>query len=60
MTEGLDGAMASQRSCDCAKCAGTGYVTCVNCKGDGRNVPLALNPTVSRDPESELENLGMQ
>ncbi len=35
------------------------FVTCVNCKGDGRLVPTMLDSSVSRDPESELEDIGM-
>jgi hypothetical protein len=35
------------------------YITCINCKGDGRTVPIFLNKQTSRDPESELEEIGM-
>eukprot|EP00622_Pseudochattonella_farcimen_P002598 FR737563.1.p1 GENE.FR737563.1~~FR737563.1.p1 ORF type:complete len:156 (-),score=13.72 FR737563.1:136-603(-) len=48
------------RTCACDKCRGSGFVTCINCKGDGRAVPLMLNTFQSRDPESEMEDLGMQ
>eukprot|EP00614_Pseudopedinella_elastica_P014940 CAMPEP_0172583878 /NCGR_PEP_ID=MMETSP1068-20121228/3415_1 /TAXON_ID=35684 /ORGANISM="Pseudopedinella elastica, Strain CCMP716" /LENGTH=53 /DNA_ID=CAMNT_0013377831 /DNA_START=463 /DNA_END=624 /DNA_ORIENTATION=- len=46
-----------QQSCSC--CDASGQVTCVNCKGDGRLVPTMLSSTASRDPESELEDIGM-
>ncbi|CAN0521535.1 unnamed protein product, partial [Ectocarpus sp. 12 AP-2014] len=42
----------------CPSCRGKGFITCVNCKGDGRGVPLFLNKKVSRDPESEIEDVG--
>jgi len=35
------------------------FITCVNCKGDGRLVPTMLDTSVSRDPESEFEDIGM-
>ncbi|CAN0062534.1 unnamed protein product, partial [Heterosigma akashiwo] len=46
-------------ACKCGFCEGKGFVTCVNCKGDGRAVPLMLNRKASRDPESELEDVGI-
>lgn len=42
----------------CPCCRGKTFITCVNCKGDGRGVPLFLNKKVSRDPESEIEDVG--
>jgi hypothetical protein len=43
----------------CVNCEATGFVTCVNCKGDGRLIPIILDSSISRDPESELEDIGM-
>ena len=43
----------------CPDCNADGYITCVNCKGDGRLVPTMLDTSVSRDPESELDDIGM-
>ena len=40
-------------------CEGIGHVTCINCKGDGKLVPTMLDAAVSRDPESELDDIGM-
>lgn len=42
----------------CPSCRGKTFISCVNCKGDGRGVPLFLNKKVSRDPESEIEDVG--
>eukprot|EP00904_Undaria_pinnatifida_P004877 jgi/Undpi1/1519/HiC_scaffold_11.g04909.m1 len=42
----------------CPSCRGQTFITCVNCRGDGRGVPLFLNKKVSRDPESEIEDVG--
>lgn len=42
----------------CPCCRGNTFVTCINCKGDGRAVPLFLNKKASRDPESEIEDVG--
>ena len=42
----------------CPSCRGKTFITCVNCRGDGRGVPLFLNKKVSRDPESEIEDVG--
>lgn len=42
----------------CPCCSGKTYITCVNCRGDGRGVPLFLNKKASRDPESEIEDVG--
>ncbi|CAM9361474.1 unnamed protein product [Discosporangium mesarthrocarpum] len=42
----------------CPACLGKTYVTCINCKGDGRAMPNFLNKKVSRDPESEIEDVG--
>lgn len=50
---------ASSTVCECKECSGSGRITCVNCKGDGRNTPAMLDRTVSRDPESDLEDLGI-
>mmetsp|Transcript_40653 Transcript_40653/g.53534 ORF Transcript_40653/g.53534 Transcript_40653/m.53534 type:complete len:201 (-) Transcript_40653:242-844(-) len=47
------------KSYGCGYCEGTGHITCVNCKGDGRAVPLMLNRKASRDPESEMEDIGI-
>ena len=44
---------------DCPLCSGKGETTCINCKGDGRLVPLMLDRRASRDPEDELEEIGM-
>ena len=43
----------------CPDCEGIGHVTCINCKGDGKLVPTMLDAAVSRDPESELDDIGM-
>ncbi|CAM9227648.1 unnamed protein product [Choristocarpus tenellus] len=45
-------------SVTCPECNGKTYITCINCKGDGRAVPNFLNKKVSRDPESEIEDVG--
>ncbi|KAG5177080.1 hypothetical protein JKP88DRAFT_248994 [Tribonema minus] len=46
-------------SLGCPTCSGMTYITCINCKGDGRSVPNFLNRKTSRDPEDELEEIGM-
>jgi DnaJ-class molecular chaperone len=43
----------------CPSCGGRAQVTCINCKGDGRSTPVFLNRRASRDPETELEDVGM-
>ena len=43
----------------CPSCDASGRVTCVNCKGDGRLIPTMLDSSISRDPESEYENIGL-
>ena len=37
--------------CQCASCRGRGLVVCINCKGDGRNIPLILQGKSIRDPD---------
>lgn len=44
---------------DCPTCQGSGYITCINCKGDGLAIPVMLNKKLSRDPETRLEALGL-
>uniref|UniRef100_A0A7S1XU55 Uncharacterized protein n=1 Tax=Phaeomonas parva TaxID=124430 RepID=A0A7S1XU55_9STRA len=44
---------------DCPACNGRGKGICINCKGDGRMVPLMLDRRVARDPEDELEDIGL-
>ena len=51
-----DGSMVTQA---CPECGGCGDVSCVNCKGTGRMSPLFLDSRISRDPESELEDVGI-
>jgi DnaJ-class molecular chaperone len=58
MLAGRAGSSAGSKQ-SCPSCEGNGYITCVNCKGDGKVVPTMLDGTVSRDPESELEDIGM-
>ena len=43
----------------CPECEGVGHITCVNCKGDGKLVPAMLDTAISRDPESEFDDIGM-
>jgi DnaJ-class molecular chaperone len=57
VTSTREDGVAMQQSCP--DCEGTGYTTCINCKGDGRLVPTMLDTSVSRDPESELDDIGM-
>ncbi|CAM9909222.1 unnamed protein product [Scytosiphon promiscuus] len=51
-------AVVTTTTLTCPCCRGKTFITCVNCKGDGRGVPLFLNKKVSRDPESEIEDVG--
>ena len=44
---------------DCPRCNRKGHVTCVNCKSTGRSSPTFLDRRVSRDPESEFEEVGI-
>ena len=44
----------------CRLCGGRTVHTCENCKGRGRFIPTLLDARVSRDPETELEELGLQ
>lgn len=44
----------------CGLCSGQGVHSCENCKGRGRFIPTMLDSRISRDPESELEELGLQ
>ena len=41
-------------------CGGRTVHTCENCKGRGRFIPTMLDARVSRDPETELEEIGLQ
>ena len=43
----------------CPGCEGVGSVSCVNCKGTGRMTPLFLDSRLSRDPETEMEDVGI-
>ena len=43
-----------------AMCDGQKVHTCENCKGRGRFIPTMLDSRISRDPESELEEVGLQ
>ena len=43
----------------CPGCEGVGSVSCVNCKGTGRMTPLFLDSRLSRDPETEMEDIGI-
>ena len=54
---GVDG--DTKTKCVCPRCNGRGTVVCVNCKGDGRALPTILDAKVSRDPETEMEEVGM-
>jgi hypothetical protein len=44
----------------CKTCDARGVHTCENCKGRGRFIPSFLDKRASRDPESELEEIGLQ
>ena len=44
----------------CRLCGGRTVHTCENCKGRGRFIPTMLDARVSRDPETELEEIGLQ
>lgn len=44
----------------CGMCDGQKVHTCENCKGRGRFIPTMLDSRISRDPESELEEVGLQ
>jgi DnaJ-class molecular chaperone len=44
---------------DCPTCYGSGFITCINCKGDGLAIPVMLNKRTSRDPETRLEEYGL-
>ena len=44
----------------CGVCNGRGVHSCENCKGRGRFIPTLLDARISRDPESELEEVGLQ
>lgn len=52
------GGVVTTTTLTCPSCRGKTFISCVNCKGDGRAVPLFLNKKVSRDPESEIEDVG--
>ena len=43
----------------CPMCGGRAQITCINCKGDGRSTPVMLDRKASRDPETEMEDVGM-
>ena len=45
---------------ECPACEGRKVHTCENCKGRGRFIPMMLDSRISRDPESELEEVGLQ
>ena len=44
-------ANSSNEKCMCGSCRGRGLVICINCKGDGRNMPIILQSKATRDPE---------
>mmetsp|Transcript_1251 Transcript_1251/g.3768 ORF Transcript_1251/g.3768 Transcript_1251/m.3768 type:complete len:153 (+) Transcript_1251:291-749(+) len=52
------GLLASGEKCE--NCEGRRVHTCENCKGRGRFIPMMLDARISRDPESELEEVGLQ
>jgi len=43
----------------CSCCSGRGLVTCINCKGDGRETPIILQSKAVRDPEYATDNIGI-
>ena len=51
---------AAGESAPCPMCNGQCVHSCENCKGRGRFIPTMLDARVSRDPESELEEIGLQ
>jgi len=54
------GTLVAADGSPCHVCEGRGVHTCENCKGRGRAVPLMLDARISRDPENELEEVGVQ
>ena len=48
------------RATGCETCASLGCIKCENCKGRGRFIPTMLDQRISRDPETELEEFGLQ
>mmetsp|Transcript_8282 Transcript_8282/g.27258 ORF Transcript_8282/g.27258 Transcript_8282/m.27258 type:complete len:113 (-) Transcript_8282:60-398(-) len=56
----MDSTSSTATQCQCATCSGQGSISCQNCMGRGQFIPTILDVTVSRDPESAYEAIGLQ
>lgn len=43
----------------CELCGGRGLVQCINCKGDGRIIPIILQSKAVRDPEFSPDQVSL-